>query len=89
MLDRAKAHLTSLNRAEVRGKILSINIKPIVLDKEDPEFKAEWAKAIAEVEKSLLRTLQTHLAKVCNNVTANANALLSSYISWLTVLSSK
>ena len=66
-----------------------INIKLMVMDKEDPEFKTEWAKAIAEAEKSLLRTLQTHLAKVCNNVTANANALLSCYKSWLTVLSSK
>ena len=41
----------------------------MVIDKDDPEFKAEWNKAIAVAEKSLLKTLQTHLSKVIRKAT--------------------
>ena len=81
-LDRAKSHLASLNRAEVRGRTpakLSITIRPMVIDKDNPEFKAEWNKAIEAAEKSLLKTLQTHLNKVDNNTTMIVITVLSSH----------
>ena len=71
VLDRATAHLTALTKAESRGKTpakLTITIKPMVIEKEDPQFKADWAKAIAESEKSLVQTLKNHLSKVSDNV---------------------
>ena len=81
-LDRAKSHLASLNRAEVRGKIsakLSITIRPMVIDMDNPEFKAEWNKAIEAAEKSLIKMLQTHLSRVDNNTTMIVITLLSSH----------
>ena len=82
-LDWAKSHLTSLNRAEVRGRIpakLSITIRPMVIDKDDPEFKSEWNKAIEAAEKSLLKTLQTHLSKVISKATDKIRQLAKQLI---------
>ena len=41
----------------------------MVLDKDDPQLIAEWNSAITEAERSLMRTLQSHLARVVDNTT--------------------
>ena len=65
-LDRAKSHLAALQKAELQGKMpvkLAITIKPLVIDKEDSQFMAEWNSAITEAERSLMKTLQSHLTR--------------------------
>ena len=55
MLDRAKAYLTALKSAEARDKILmgmSITVKPMVLEREDPHFKSAWTMANNSAEKT-------------------------------------
>ena len=69
---RTKSHLAALRKAESRGKTpakLSNFIKPMVLDKDDPQFIAKWNSAIIESERSLMRTLQSHLTRVVDKTT--------------------
>ena len=49
--------------------IITITIKPLVIEKEDPTFKAEWNSAIEAAEKSLMVTLQNHLTRVVDKTT--------------------
>ena len=66
-LDRAKTHLQSLRRAEEKGKTqagMTITVKPNVMEKEEVRFKSTWNLAIANAEKSLMETLQSHLERV-------------------------
>ena len=69
-LDRAKGHKLSLDQAKQRGRTpskLQITIKPMVVNREDPEFQRDWDKAIKESEGILLGALQTHLDKYIQN----------------------
>ena len=55
MLDKAKAHLTALKSAEARGKTpagMSITMKPMILEREDPHFKSAWAMVINSAKKT-------------------------------------
>ena len=40
---------------------MTINIKPLVLNKENEPFKGEWQAAIHDSERKLLQTVQDHL----------------------------
>lgn len=66
ILDRARAHLQSLQKAEAQGKTpakMAIAIKPTVLEKEDARFKTEWPTAIQDAEKNLSKTIQAYLMR--------------------------
>ena len=65
-LDRTKTHLQSLRRAEEKGKTpagITITVKPNMMEKEEARFKSAWNLAIANAEKSLMGTLQSHLER--------------------------
>ena len=69
---KGQVHLTALQKAESRGKTpakLAITIKPLVIEKEDAQFKTEWNSAIEKAEKSLIQTLQSHLTRVVDKTT--------------------
>ena len=65
-MDRANNHLELLTKATKRGRIpnkLRINVKPLVVNGNDPNFQKEWSEAIAESQTKLITTLQRHLSK--------------------------
>ena len=67
-------HLSALRKAEARGKTptgMAILVKPMVLGREDPQFKLAWSIAIDNAEKNLMSTLQAHLNRVINKSTDN------------------
>ena len=64
-LDQAKSSLPSRPRAKAKQQ--SNLDQPLVLEKEDPQFKANWSTAVADTERNLCQVLQGHLAKVVNN----------------------
>ena len=73
-LDRAKAHLDSLQKAADRGRIpakMTINIKPLVINKDNEQFKMEWQSAIQESERKLLKTVIDHLQRTIEQTTAD------------------
>ena len=43
---------------------MTITVKPNVMEKDEVKFKSAWNLAIANAEKSLMETLQTHLERV-------------------------
>ena len=43
---------------------MTITVKPNVMEKEEVRFKSTWNLAIANAEKSLMETLQSHLERV-------------------------
>ena len=43
---------------------MTITVKPNVMEKEEVKFKSAWNLAIANAEKSLMETLQSHLERV-------------------------
>ena len=63
-LDRAKGHRTSLGQAKQRGRTpakLQISIRPMVVNRENPEFQGNWERAVKQSEGILLDTLINHL----------------------------
>lgn len=72
VLNRARAHLQSLQKAEAQGKTpakMAIAIKPMVLEKDDSRFKTEWAAAIQDAERNFSKTIQSQLTRVVNKTT--------------------
>ena len=66
-INRATSHREALQKAMEKGRTpqkLSINIKPLIMQKEDPEFKKNWEVAIKESEHKLIDTLIRHLTGV-------------------------
>lgn len=66
-LERATGHLESLQKAASVGRIptkMAINIKPLVLNKENKQFKREWQAAIHDSKRRLLQTVQDHPQRV-------------------------
>ena len=62
-LDRANGHLDALKAAKTRGRTplkLRITIKPMVIEKDRPEFQAAWEQAIRNCENLLINTLIEH-----------------------------
>ena len=62
--DRAMSHQEALSKAMSRGRTptrLKITIKPMVIDKEDPQFVAKWETAIRQSEQKLANILIEHL----------------------------
>ena len=43
---------------------MAINIKPLVLNKDNEQFKREWQAAIEESEKKVMKTVTDHLRRV-------------------------
>ena len=67
VIDRATGHLESLEKATSRVRTptkMAINIKPLVLNRDNEQFKTEWQAAIAESEKKLMKTVTDHLKRV-------------------------
>ena len=67
VIDRATGHLDLLEKATSRGRMptkMAINIKPLVLNRDNEQFKSEWQAAIAESEKKLMKTVTDHLKRV-------------------------
>ena len=63
-LDRARAHLESLANARDRDRIpnkLKINIEPLVIDKDNRNFRNKWNDELRKCEKNLLSLLIDHL----------------------------
>ena len=63
-LDRAKGHKTSLGQAKQKGRTpakLQISIRPMVVNRDNPEFQRNWERAIKQSEGILLDTLTNHL----------------------------
>ena len=64
MLDRARTHQDSLKVSKAKGKIpnkLQIRIQPLVIDKDQPEFKQKWVKTVKDCETKLVDFLIEHL----------------------------
>ena len=65
--DRASNHHESLSKAMARRRTptkLQIDVKPMVVDKDDPDFVASWNKAIKECENRLIQTILNHLGNM-------------------------
>ena len=43
---------------------MAINIKPLVLNKDNKQFKCEWQAAVQESEAKLMQTVKNHLSRV-------------------------
>ena len=66
-MDRAAGHQDTLRQALGDKRIpakLRINIKPFVVNKEDPEFIRDWDRAIRSCEITLAETIIKHLDRV-------------------------
>ena len=64
VLDRASSHQEALSKAAARDRTparLKIQIKPMVIDKDNPTFVANWKKAVRECERKLTETIIDHL----------------------------
>ena len=53
---------------------MKITIKPMVIDKDEPEFVAKWELAIRQCEQKLANTIIEHL----NNTATNTNLTIRS-----------
>ena len=65
-MDRANNHLESLTKATERDRIpnkLRINVKPLVVNGNNPLFQREWSEVIAESLTKLIATLQRHFSR--------------------------
>ena len=63
-MDRANSHAESLTRATERGRIppkLRIDIKPMVINQNDPIFQKEWLEALDISQTTLIDTIKHHL----------------------------
>ena len=72
-LDRARSHLDSLTRAVQKNRIpnkLRINVKPLVIDKENPTFVRKWNDAIRRAELELTKIIIEHLQDVIQQTNA-------------------
>ena len=72
VLDRASSHQEALSKAAARDRTparLKIQIKPMVIDKDNPTFMANWEKAVRECERKLTETKIDHL----NNTAEKTN----------------
>ena len=62
--DRASSHRESLSASMTRHRTpakLKINVTPVVIDKEHPDFVNKWDRAIKQCEATLVQTLVDHL----------------------------
>ena len=76
--DRASNHQEALSKAISRGRTstrLTITIKPMVIDKEDPEFVAKWETAIKRCEQKLANTIIEHLKNTATKINLAIRAL--------------
>ena len=72
-LDRARNHLDSLTQAVQKNRIpnkLRINVKPLVIDKENPTFVRKWNDAIRRAELELTKNITEHLQDVIQQTNA-------------------
>ena len=69
-MDRASSHRKAIQTAVQRGRTLA-RFKIAVLNKDDPNFVAEWDKATQMCEQTLISTLINHLTRIetCSNHT--------------------
>ena len=64
VLDRASSHQEALSKTAARDRTparIKIQIKPMVIDKDNPTFVANWEKAVRECERKLTETIINHL----------------------------
>ena len=62
--DRAASHRESLQRSLERHRTpfrLKINVQPMIIEKDHPDFISRWDRAIKQCEEKLLQTLIDHL----------------------------
>ena len=72
-LDRARSHLDSLTHAVQKNRIpnkLRINVKPLVIDKENPTFVRKRNDAILKAELELTKAITEHLQDVIQQTNA-------------------
>ena len=79
-LDRATKHLEPLQAATEKGKTpnkMKINVKPLVIQKDDAQFQSEWNEVITTSEKAMVQCLMAHLIRIAtttrNNIREESN----------------
>jgi len=86
--DRAVRNLTNIRIARDRsGHVpagLQINIQPMVLAANDPEFSQAWAGALAKAETSLFDCIEQHLFNIIDTIDESICARVNQVLNLLT-----